>query len=132
MGAPASDTPEPRAPHPAGALQSTPDGGQTHPERGAFLDDRGQLGETDVHSEVPGLPGERTEDAPWASLTGPTAAPRTAHSSGHAHGGCIWANAEGSEGRTAWLAACHSRLCGPFLIKLRDKFGNSKGPRPTL
>lgn len=100
--------PAPRAPHLTAALQTT------HPERGAFLDDRGQLGETDVHGEVPGLPGERTEHALWASLTGPTAGPRTAHSSGCAHGSCIWANAEGSGDRTTWLAACRSLVCGTF------------------
>lgn len=102
QGAPASDTPAPRAPHLAGALQTTPDGGQTHPERGAFLDDRGQLGETDVHGEVPGLPGERAEDARWAPPTGPTVGPWTARSSG-----CIWA---GTSGLPSWTAGCLAPL----------------------
>lgn len=37
--------------------------GETHPKGSALLDDRRQLRETYVHSEVPGLPGEKTEGA---------------------------------------------------------------------
>lgn len=36
------------------------------------------------------------------------------HSSGCAHGGCVWANAKGSGDRTTWLAACRSLVCGTF------------------
>lgn len=43
--------------------------GRTHPERRAFLDDGGQLRETDVHGQVPGLPAERADGAHTASVT---------------------------------------------------------------
>lgn len=35
----------------------------THPEGSALFDDGRQLREADVHSKVPGLPGERAEGA---------------------------------------------------------------------
>lgn len=39
-------------------------GNGTHPKRCAFFDDGRQLGETDVHGQVPGLPGERADRDP--------------------------------------------------------------------
>lgn len=53
-------------------------GNGTHPKCCAFFDDGRQLGETDVHGQVPGLPGEREQTGTHeALLTGsPTGALR--------------------------------------------------------
>ena len=47
-------------------------GNGTHPKRCAFFDDGRQLGETDVHGQVPGLPGERADRDPRSITDGLT------------------------------------------------------------